>query len=391
MSFTNWSGGVQADPERFERPRSEPELAAAIRRAAQDGSSVRVVGAGHSFTPLVATRGTLLQLDEMNTVFEVDRARQRATISAGVSIRRLAERLHEAGFGLRNQGDIDVQSLAGAVGTGTHGTGLGLGSFSTQVVGLEMMGASGEPMTIDERSDWLPAARLSLGALGVVTHLTLQVVPAYRLHERIWKRDASEGLDELDDWIASHRHFEFFWWPSRDRFHFKALAATEADPDPLPGKKGERIDWSHRVFPSDRDERFEEMEYSVDLDRGNACFLELRDCVLRQHPDLVWPIEYRTVAADDVWLSPSHGRRVAAISVHQGASLEHVALFRDCEAIFRAFDGRPHWGKRHSLRASTLGRLVPRFSDFAQVRQRLDPEGVFLNDHLRDLFLEKVG
>jgi FAD/FMN-containing dehydrogenase len=386
--WRNWSGRVAFHPARHARPASEAAIATAVRDAASSGASVRVAGSGHSFTPLVPSSGLLLSLDGWRGVEAVDAAARTATIRAGAKIADLGEELRTHGLALANQGDVDVQALAGALSTGTHGTGRTLGSLSSQIRALRLVTADGSIAVADEAGDrdLLEAGRVSIGALGVISTATLQLVPAYRLHERVWKIGIEECLAGLDGHVAAHRHFEFFWYPHKDYAEMKALDPTEAAPDPLDGVKGERIDWSDRVFPTQRDLRFNEMEYSVPAASGPGCFAAVRQRMKTKHPDVIWPVEYRTVAADAGWLSPMHGRDSVAISIHQDAALPCDAFFADVEPIFREHGGRPHWGKLHNLRARELAPLYPMWERFLDVRRRLDPRGVFLNDHLRALF-----
>jgi FAD/FMN-containing dehydrogenase len=291
---------------------------------------------------------------------------------------------------LANQGDVDVQALAGAVSTGTHGTGRSLGSLSTQVVGLRLVNAAGEIVncSVDEEADLFSAARVSLGTLGVVTALRMRLVPAYRLHEHTWQEPIDTCLDRLAERIAGNRHFEFFWYQATDLAHAKALNPTEAEPGELPNLAGQRIDHSDRIFPTVRSNRFNEMEYSVPYDAGPSCFREIRALMRERHPDVAWPVEYRTLAADDIDLSTAQGRETVTLSIHQAAALDPRAFFAAAEAIFRAHGGRPHWAKMHSLLADQLAPLYPRWNSFHTVRRRLDPGRVFTNDYLERVFGE---
>ena len=231
------------------------------------------------------------------------------------------------------------------------------------------------------------AARVSLGALGVVSQVRLRLVPAFRLHERTWFEPPDQCMARLEERIHATRHFEFFWMPVKDACFMKTLDPTEREVDPMPDRKGERIDWSDRVFPSERNVKFIEIEFSMAAEHGPACFAELRALMLgRYQGEVEWPLEYRTVAPDDVYLSPAHGRQTVSISAHQGAELPHQPFFRDVEAIFRAHGARPHWGKWHSHEAGELRALYPRWEDFQRVRREMDSGGVFRNEYLRRLF-----
>jgi len=386
--WSNWSGLVTAEPRRLVEPTSEAEVVAAVREAASAGQVVRTAGSGHSFTRLVATDDVIVSLQGLAGLVGADPAAGEsgeADVWAGTTIADLGPQLHAAGLALQNQGDIDRQAVAGACGTGTHGTGPTLTSFSGAVVGATLVLADGEVVTCSagQHPDLLAAARLSLGALGVATRLRLAVRPAYRLHERTRLGELDDALARLDEHVAATRHYELFWLPDSDRVFHKALAETDAAPDDLPDRRWERIGHSHEVFPSVRDDRFNEMEYAVPAEHGPACLAAIRDLYRTEHPDVVWPVEYRTQAADDVWMSPAHGRATVTISVHQDASLDHGPLFHDCETVFRSFDGRPHWGKLSYLDPDERAAITPGWTDWWAVRDAVDPHGRFLNDHLR--------
>lgn len=389
-SWANWSGLVSCTPGQIAYPASEAEIIALVRQAADRRQVVRVCGSGHSFVPLCASNDLLLSLDRYFGVETVDRDRREATIRAGTKLHTLGQPLAEHGLALENQGDIDKQALAGAVSTGTHGTGRALGNIATQVVGLRLVTATGELLEVNGANDprRLQSLAVSLGACGVVTAITMRLLPAYRLHERTWREPIQECLDRLEERIAATRHFEFFWYPATDEAFCKALHPTDSPPDGRPASDGERIDHNYRIFPTERNVKFNEMEYAVPDTQGPSCFQAIRGLMRNRHGNVTWPIEYRTVAADAIDLSPDYGRATVAISIHQAADLEHRAFFADAEPIFRAHDGRPHWGKLHSLTAAELRPLYPRWDHFCGVRSAVDPDGMFLNDYLRRLFTE---
>jgi FAD/FMN-containing dehydrogenase len=383
-------------------PASEAAVVELVRRAAAAGLTVRVTGTGHSFLPLCATAGVLISLDNLAGIESVDVAKREATILAGSKIHALGEPLYEHGLALENQGDIDRQSLAGAISTGTHGTGRSLGSLSTQVIGLRIVTADGtiRSISLEDDPDTLSAAAVSLGALGVTTAIRLRLAVAYHLHERTWQEPIDVCLARLDERIAATRHFEFFWYPTTDLAHAKALDPTDRAPDALSQPSdnqveasgelstlpGERIDTSYRIFPSDRDNKFNEMEYSLPAGQGPNCFRAICRLMRTEHTEVTWPVEYRTLAADGLDLSTAFGRETVTISIHQAATLPHQAFFADAEAIFRQHGGRPHWAKIHSLRAKDLTPLYPKWDHFHAIRRNLDPSGVFMNDHLKQLF-----
>jgi len=369
-------------------PASEAAIQALVRQASAEGLGVRVAGTGHSFTPLVATDGVLVSLDAYAGVVAHDLGRTEATVRSGTKLTALGGELRALGLAMENLGDVDVQSLGGATGTGTHGTGPTFGNLSSQITRLRLVTADGGIVTCDAESDpeaYL-AARVSLGMLGIVSTLTLRLLPAYRLHERTrqipWARCAEEMAAE----IAVNEHFEFFWYPSTDACACKTLNATALDPEEWAGAEGERLGWSAEIIPSVRSRRFNEMEYAIPAERGPACFAEVRALLRTRHPDVVWPVEYRTLAADDAFLSPAYARATVTISVHQDALLPYREFFAEVEAVFRAHEGRPHWGKHHTRTHAELRALYPAWERFIAVRRRMDPEGRFLNDYLRGLF-----
>jgi FAD/FMN-containing dehydrogenase len=404
--WSNWSGSVACQPRQCLAPESEQEIIAIVRRAAVDSQTVRVTGTGHSFTPLCASDDVLLSLDRLAGIEAVDAAARRAWIRAGTKIHDLGGPLAQRGLALENQGDVDVQAIAGAISTGTHGTGPTLGSISTQVVGLRIVTAAGDILDCSAEADVevFRAAQVSLGSLGVITAVRLRLLPLYRLHEQVSREPLGKCLDSLDQRIRANRHFEFFWYPADDVAFIKTLNPTDQPPTPramterpdaqaapaddagLSSAERERVDDSWRIFPTLRENRFNEMEYSLPAERGVGCFLEVRELMRRKHTGLAWPVEYRTVAADEILISPAEGRATVAISIHQGAALPYAAFFDDAEKIFRRHHGRPHWGKLHSLTCRELRDLYPLWERFQAVRTRLDPRGRFLNQHLRRLF-----
>lgn len=427
---TNWSGGVRFSPQHCVRPGSEHELAAALR----DGAApVRVVGAGHSFSPLMETQGTLIALDALQGLLSVDVERLTATLLAGTRIHAVGRPLFDAGVALINQGDIDRQSIGGAVGTGTHGTGPTLGSLSAELHAFRLVTPEGQVLDCSRASDgdlWA-AGRVSFGSLGVMSELTLNVRPAYKLRERQWLMQLDECWRELEKHRDATRHFELFLFPHADVVLAKSLAETDAPCAPpstaaqllergerfgieqgvfacgaelgrlVPALSGplqrffaraatlgqaERVGFSHEIFPSSRGVRFNELEYAVAAADGVDCIRELAEAIRRTRFAGVYPLEMRFIKADDGWLSPFYQRDSVSISVHQYHKQEYRRLFELAESVFRAYGGRPHWGKLHSLKASDLAELYPRFDAYREIRRRLDPKGKLLNRHLREIF-----
>jgi FAD-linked oxidoreductase len=328
-------------------------------------------------------------------------------------------------------GDIDRQTLGGVVGTGTHGTGVTLGSLSSQVAGFRLLLASGEILhcSPSENTELFAAGRTSIGALGVMIDIAMQVRPAFKLHEQNFLLPIGELWQKLDGFVQDNRHFEFFWFPYSDVAVCKTLnETTEPAPEPRTadamrerGEKGGadsrifsainealpfapfalraahrmfsgsmsaagRVRWSHEIFPSPRTVRFNEMEYAVPFEKGPETVRKIAAEIRKRRINTGFPIEYRTVAPDDVWLSPFYERQSATIAVHQYFRVNTSRLFDMCESIFRSVEGRPHWGKRHTRTREEFEELYPKFDAFRALRQKLDPQGKFLNPHLRTIF-----
>ena len=397
--WANWASNVRATPRIVVTPGFIGELRAAVVEAARRGETVRVAGAGHSFAPLCATSGTLLDLSRLTGVERVDATTGEATIWAGTRVAELGEPLLAQRRALANQGDIDRQAIAGAVSTGTHGTGRKHGSFAAAVRAVELMRPDGTLVTIDTTElERLRAASLSLGLLGVLTRVTLATVPAYKLREQTQVFPFDDCLDGFLAEETSRRNAEFWWLPAHDRCVLKTFMETEENPfrveapEALPGTierylKPDTVDWSWRIYPSTRTFPFVEMEYTLPLDEGPAAMREVRRIMQTRHPGCTWAVEYRTQPGEQSLLSPTRGMASVTISLHQAMDLPYEPLFRDAEAVFRAHDGRPHWGKLHFLSSDEMAHLYPELPAFRAIRAELDPDGVFTNDYLARLGL----
>jgi FAD/FMN-containing dehydrogenase len=392
-AWTNWAGNVRVAPRVVVRPDSLDELGEAVRDAVRRGEVVRVAGAGHSFAPLCATSGTLVDLSLLAGVERAEGETGEATVWAGTRIRDLGAPLQAHGRALANQGDIDRQAIAGAVATGTHGSGRKFGSFSSFVRAIEVMGSDGGLVTIDESDGKLRAATLNLGLLGVVTKVTLATVPAYRLRERTRALSFDECLDQFLAEEEMQRNAEFWWLPAHDVCVLKTFTETEDEPfrveapEALPGTierylKPDAVDWSWRIYPSTRSFPFVEMEYTLPLAEGPAALREARQVMQTRHPKCTWAVEYRTQPGESSLLSPTQGAESVTISLHQAADLPYETFFRDVEAVFLAHGGRPHWGKLHWLGREEIARLYPELPAFCAIRGEMDPAGVFTNDYL---------
>jgi FAD/FMN-containing dehydrogenase len=385
--WANWSGRHTDTPQTIHAPTSESGIVNAVATAAEAELAVRAVGASHSHSRIAATNGLLVTLDSWQGVESVDAVNQTATIRSGSRIYQLGEPLRKHGLALQNQGDIDRQSIGGATSTGTHGTGPTLQNLSASVLSARIVLASGDVIDCSAAAtpELFEIVRHSLGAVGLLTTVTVALRPAYRLHETLWKQDPDSVFDRLDQLTSNTRHFEFFWMPQTDACACKSLAETQDPVSAMPDIKLERIGWSHDIISSTRDDLHTEMEYAVAAEEGPACFNEVREMILRDFPDLQWPLEYRTLAADDLWISAATGRPTVTISAHQDISLDDRPLFEACEAIFRRYGGRPHWGKQHYQTGAELDQLYPKYRDWWRVRDQHDPSNLFVTDYLARL------
>jgi FAD-linked oxidoreductase len=384
---------------------------------------MRPVGAGHSFTPLVPTDGDIISLARLSGLVGHDAATLQATFHAGTQLSAMGAPLHEVGQALINMPDIDEQVLAGAIATGTHGTGAGIGGLPSFVTGLELVTASGDILNCDreDNRDVFEAARLSMGALGIVSKIRLQNTRPYRSRRESWILDWEETLAQADHLADTRRNFEFYYIPFSERcfLHTHDITAEDKHATPLhdPNESvqdlkliRDYLSWSDTLrglpikaiaatmdkevvveaswlnYASERNVRFNEMEYHLPREDGLAALREVRQVLERDHKAVFFPIEVRFVKGDDVWLSPFYRRDSMSIAVHRFFEEDYRAFFKAIEPIFRKYGGRPHWGKLNSLGRREFASMYARWQDFAEVRQRLDPAGKFLNPYLASLF-----
>ncbi|MBA2240172.1 MAG: FAD-binding protein [Solirubrobacterales bacterium] len=424
-AWRNWSRELSCTPAAIERPRTAAELGAVVARAATAGQRVRVSASGHSFSEIALTDGVMVRLDHLDRLLGVDVERGLVRVEAGIVLAELSRRLDSLGLGLENLGDIDRQTLGGAIATATHGTGSRYRNLSSQVEALELVGADGTLLELSERSDpgAFRAARVGLGSLGIVYSVTLRALPAFTLRRVDRPRPLEEVLADLDSIEADCDHFEFYVFPhTGTALCRETVRLGDAAPQPcnratewarevalengagaalaavarrFPGRapalarlgsagfgRSTKIDRSHRVFASDRRVRFTEMEYSIPREAMVSTLREVLAVAARPRHAVAFPIEVRFVAADNALLSPSFERDACYVAVHHDRALGWSGYFREVEAAMRERDGRPHWGKRHFREAADLAPLYPRWEDFAAVRERLDPGRVFSNAYI---------
>ncbi|GAB2979908.1 FAD-binding protein [Amycolatopsis acidiphila] len=422
--WTNWAGTATAHPQRVHTPRSAAEIAEVVATAAADGRRIRPRGSGHSFTPIAVAESDAIDLNEWAGITAMDAGNHRVTVRSGTTLRRLNAELDALGLAMTNLGDIDAQTIAGAISTGTHGTGARLGGLATQITQLELVLADGSVVTCSaqERPELFDAARVGLGALGVITQVTLQCEPSFVLSAQERPEPLAQVLAGFDEFAAENDHFEFYWFPYGRNALVKRNNRTGTGRRPLSrvrqfvdyeimenvafgtlcriGRTAPRLvrplgrfasavlsardycDDSHRVFVTHRGVRFLESEFAVPREAVHHVLSELRALVPRLADPVAFPVEVRVAAADDIWLSTAQGRDSAYIAIHQFVGMPYREYFAGFAAIGAEVGGRPHWGKMHDLDAPALRKLYPHFDDFVRVRGEVDPAGVFGNPYL---------
>ena len=437
-TWRNWAGNVTASPSRVASPGSTAEVAAEVKRAGEDGQTIRMTGSGHSFTPAAVAEGVLLRPDRLTAIRSIDVAAGTVTVEAGCPLHILNAELLAHGLSLANMGDIQVQTVAGAVQTGTHGTGRDVGGMAAQVAGLELVLADGRVVSCSADSpdggvtgpdgnpaSLLDAGRVALGALGIVTAVTFRVVPAFLLEAREEPMSWSQVMSRLDELVADNDHFEFYWFPHSEGCLTKRNNRSDGPARPLPrwryllddeflsnsvfgvtNRVGRRIpalipsinsisaralgartyiDAAYKVFTSPRRVRFKEEEYAIPRATLSDVLAEVRSLFQRRDWRISFPIEVRVTPSDDVWLSTAYGRDSAYIAIHVFHSAPHEQYFNDVEALMTSVGGRPHWGKMHTRDAEYLSGAYPRMADFVALRDRLDPDRRFGNAYLRQV------
>jgi FAD-linked oxidoreductase len=425
-TWTNWAGNQTAAGITTERPRHAEEVAAAVRRAAERGQRVKAAGSGHSFTGIARPEDVMLDLSALDTLHTADRERGLVTVGAGTPLRRLNDQLAGVGLALANLGDIDAQTISGAISTGTHGTGESFGGIATQVAGLEMVLADGSVVRCSEseRPELWSAARVGLGALGVITRVTLRCVPLFNLRAEEGPMPLDELLDRFDELAGSFDHFEAYWFPHtgatltkcntrlplaegldrlpawREWLDDEFLSNTvfgwtvelgKRRPSLIPKLNGiasralgsrSFTDLSFKVFTSPRRVRFREMELAIPRPAAVPAIREVVAAIEASGQRIGFPVELRVAAADDIPLSTASGRDSAYLAFHVPAAVDHEPYFRLVARVLDGYGARPHWGKLHELDAELLRTRYPRFDEFVRLRESLDPTGVFSNRYL---------
>ena len=419
---SNWARNQRCVPDAVHQPASTDEVARIVRQAHEAGQRVKVIGAGHSFTATAMTDGVMLRLDNMTQILNVDREAGQVHVQAGATLHDFCRELHNYGLALPNLGDIDVQSIAGAISTATHGTGSGLGNLATNVVAMTLVNGKGEIVELNEGDPRISIAAVGVGALGVVCEVVLQCVPSFRLHAHETIEYLDDLLDDIPSFAESADHAEFFWMPGARRCQVKRNQRTTEDIQ-RPGKvayfrdkyvaenlafgtvcrvgrrwpslapriaklvsssvsERDLIDDSFRVFASPRLVRFVEMEYGIPLECLPEAVQRVREVTKHLSFPSLFPIEVRVSAADDIALSTGFGRSNGWVAVHQYVGAPYESYFQQVADIMDSYGGRPHWGKMHYLNAAQLCERYPRWGEFQELRAALDPDGTFRNEYV---------
>lgn len=425
MKYSNWSKSVKFNPNQVLHPSSIEEVQSIVKDAYENNKTVRVVGSGHSFTPLIETNNVLLTLDNLQGIVAIDKENKQAEVFAGTKLHILGPELFKNDLAQENMGDINVQSIAGALSTGTHGTGETLGTLSTQMLAVTLVNGKGELITLTKGVDAnFNFAQVALGSLGIMVKVKLQLVSKYKLKYNLSKIDYNEVLGKIDDLVTNNRNVEFYFFPYTDTCQLKVLNISDekiksggigkkfndivmengvfyivnkistwfkahkamAKLSAWGAGKGEFVNWSHEIYATKRYVKFNEMEYNIPKKNFKEALQEIKTMIVKENVPVSFPIECRFVKSDDIPLSPAYQRESAYIAVHMYKTRKYADYFKKVEAIMAKYNGRPHWGKRHFLTATDFKNRYPKWDDFHALRKRMDPQGVFMNDYLHSIF-----
>lgn len=423
----NWARNLQWDPSEVCHPNTEEEIKSIVLRAANTKSKIRLIGTGHSFSPLCQTNHITMTLDNYQGLISTDKQLCQATVKAGTKLNYLGELLFKEGMAMENLGDIDVQSIAGTISTGTHGTGKEFGTISTQVIALKFINGKGKIISCSKTNhpELFSAAQVSLGVLGVITEVTLQCIPIYKLELLNQKEPLDAVLSNLRERNSTNRNFEFYWFPYTTSTLTKTSnIVSDSDVDKMnffnywseyfienysfkllceyarifPSAKQrvskicaasissvKKILYSHKIYATQRLVKFTEMEYNIPADAYQDAWTEVQKIVNSGKYNIHFPIENRWAKGDDIMMSPSYGRDSAYIACHVYQNKDHKPYFTALEDVFKAYDGRPHWGKINTLNTSDIEERYPLFSEFLKHRQAQDPDGIFVSPYIEKL------
>ena len=423
----NWAENVQWNPTEVEYPSSEEEIQKVVINSLNANKKIRVIGAGHSFTPLCVTGETSVSLDNYQGISSVDKENNTATIKGGTKLRLLGELLFKEGLAMENLGDVDIQSIAGTISTGTHGTGINFGTISTQVIALKFINGKGDIVSCSSTEDksLFKAAQVSLGCLGIITEITIQCIPTYKLKLQNKKEKLTNVLATLPRRNSENRNFEFYWIPYTDTAWTKTSnVVKDSEPSKInffnywteyvlenyvfkvfcelarifPSQNKtvakitatsisnvKKVYYSHKVYATQRMVKFTEMEYNIPAEAHEDVFKDIAKLVNTKKFNIHFPIENRWVKADDIYMSPAYGRDSAYIACHVYKGKKYQSYFNALEEVFRAYGGRPHWGKMNTISAIDVVGMYPKYDEFMKHRKEQDPDDIFVNTYVAKL------
>ena len=423
----NWAGNITWNPSEVAYPTTEEEIQQIVLRAANSNKNIRVIGTGHSFTALCQTDNILMSLDKYQGLISIDKEQLQATVKGGTKLNLLGDLLFDEGLAMENLGDIDVQSIAGTISTGTHGTGTAFGTISTQITALRFVNGKGEIINCSETEnrELFKAAQVSIGALGIITEVTIQCVPIYKLAVKTTAGLMSEVIENLQGHLDNNRNFEFFWLPYTDKLAMKSSNIVKNLPcdeinflnywteyvlenhalkllcdfaKRFPSKTQAvskftaklisdvtKVNYSHKIYATQRLVKFREMEYNIPAEAYHDVWKEVVKIANSGKYNVHFPIENRWVKQDDILMSPAYGRDSAYIACHVYSNKDCVPYFKALEEVFRAHEGRPHWGKMHTLKQDDIAESYPMFSTFLKHRAEQDPNNVFVTPYVQSL------
>ncbi len=427
MKVRNWGGNLSFTPAEIKYPKSENEIVEVIRKANAENRNIRIKGSGHSWTRLIPTDSILISLDQYQGIISIHKEKRLVTVKAGTKLKLLGQLLDSHGLAMENLGDIDVQSIAGALNTGTHGTGTAFGTLSTQIAGLTLITGNGEKIVCSETQNRgiFKAAQISLGALGIVSSYTLKCVPAYNLKYECKKETLEDCLQKLEAYNKENRHFEFYWFPHTNVVQTKIMNKTEEVKKEneilkkfndvvvdngvfwllseftrfFPGfskysskisawgvSTGSYSDKSNLIFATTRMVKFTEMEFNIPRENFIPAIREIQETISNHKIQVHFPLECRFVKEDDIMISPAHGRASAYIAAHMYKGMPYKAYFKLLEDILKKYGGRPHYGKLNTFSHEDFEKAYTNWGQFKKIRNQLDPKGIFLNDYLKGIF-----
>ncbi len=425
QTWKNWAHTFEEKPEKVFYPKTIEEVCSLVKDAKEHRKKIRVIGAGHSFTELARTNEWLVSLDLLSGIEDIDEDELTATVYAGTRLHEIGEELGKRGYAQENLGDINVQSIAGAISTGTHGTGIQFGNVSSQVIALTFVTADGEVITTSktENQSYFHASLVSLGTFGIIVKVKLKMIKAPIYEYRSDKVKFQQLIKDLPDYINNNRHFEFYMFPYSDLVQVKTMNITEKQPQSLSFHhfknlwlenylfyflstiskwipktsstiskisalgvgKASVVSESFNLFATPRLVRFREMEYCIPIEHFQKAIREVKEKIETERFQVHFPIECRVVKGDDIWLSPSYQRNSAYIAFHMYKGMDYEHYFASMEEIMLRYEGRPHWGKMHTRTKEDLSNIYPKFQEFCEIRKQLDPNNMFLNDYLQEL------